>query len=102
MMPFGKSIFIETPRVSLENLSDSLDLLQGCWKSSSLLWMQSNGFPVLPGLILSDWASDTEVAVSRFCRERNFSQLLLRIEKPGERWTRRRGGYTIPLDTVQN
>ncbi|HTZ73137.1 MAG TPA: hypothetical protein VMB47_04395 [Candidatus Aquilonibacter sp.] len=36
----------------------------------------------------------------RFCRERNFRDLLLRIEKPGQRWIRRRGGYTIPLAGV--
>lgn len=99
-MSVKKPILIETPHASRENLSGSLDLLQGCWKSSSLLWMQSNGFPVLPGLILSDWAGDTEAAVSRFCQERGFSELLLRIEKPGQRWTRRRGGYTIPLSGV--
>ncbi len=102
MMPFNRSIFIEMPRINRDNVADSLVALQGCWKCSSLLWMQSNGFPVLPGLILNGWVSETEGAVSRFCRERNFSELLLRIEKPGERWTRRRGGYTIPLDKVRS
>lgn len=102
MMPFNRSIFIETPRVGRDNLSGSLDLLPGCWKCGSMLWMQSNGFPVLPGLILNRWVSETEAAVSRFCRMRNFSELLIRIEKPGDRWTRRRGGYTIPLDKVRS
>ncbi len=64
--------------------------------------MKSNGFPVLPGLILNGWVSETEAAVSRFCRERNFSELLVRLEKPGDRWTRRRGGYTIPLDKARS
>ena len=63
--------------------------------------MQLNGFPVLAGLILSEWVHETETAVSRFCRERNFSELLVRIEKPGQRWIRRRGGYTIPVSKVQ-
>jgi hypothetical protein len=93
-------MFIETQRVSQENLADFLATLQGCWKSSSLLWMQSNGFPVLPGLILNGWVQETEAAVSRFCREREFSELLVRIEKPGQRWTQRRGGYTIPVSRV--
>src|SRR5712692_7117582 len=101
MMASNKSIFIETPRVNRDNLADFLDVLPGCWKCSSMLWMQSNGFPVLPGLILNTWTHETEAAVSRFCRERNFSELLLRIEKPSERWTRRRGGYTIPLGKVR-
>ncbi len=102
MMTFNKSILIETPGANRGNLADFLDVLQSCWKCGSLLWMQSNSFPVLPGLILNGWVSETEAAVSRFCQERNFSELLLRIEKPGERWTRRRGGYTIPLDKVRS
>jgi len=101
-MAFSRSILIETPRIGRENLADSFAILQGCWKCSSLIWMQSNGFPVLPGLILNTWTHETEAAVARFCRERNFSDLLLRIEKPGDRWTRRRGGYTIPLDKVRS
>src|SRR5882757_1608658 len=101
MMPSNRPIFIETPRVGPENLVEYLDVLSGCWKCSSMLWMQSNSFAVLPGLILNTWTHETEAAVSRFCRERNFSEFLLRIEKPGQRWTRRRGGYTIPADKVR-
>jgi len=63
--------------------------------------MQSNGFPILPGLILNRWAAETETAVSKFCHERNISELLLRIERPGQRWTRRRGGYNIPLSAAR-
>src|SRR5467141_3251513 len=102
MMPSNRSIFIETPRVGPENLAGFLDVLSGCWKCSSMLWMQSNSFPVLPGLILNTWTHETDAAVSGFCRERSFSELLLRIEKRGDRWTRRRGGYTIPVDKVEN
>ncbi len=64
--------------------------------------MQANGFPTLAGLILNTWTHQAGAAVSRFCRERDFSELLIRIEKPDERWTRRRGGYTIPLDKVRS
>src|SRR6266851_3410555 len=102
MMPSDRPIFIETPRVVRSDLADLLDIFSGCWKCSSLLWMQLNGFPVLPGLILNRWDQETEASISRFSRERNFSELLVRIEKPGQRWTRRRGGYTIPLKGVQN
>jgi hypothetical protein len=100
-MPFNNSIFIETPCVDRNNLARFLEVLPGCWKCSSLLWMQSNGFPVLPGLILNGWARETEAAVSKFCQERNFSELLLRIEKPGKRWTRHRGGYNIPISSAR-
>jgi len=87
--------------INRENFSNSLDLVRGCWKCSSILWLQTNGFPVLQGLILNGWAQETETRVSRFCRDRHLSQLLVRIEKPAQRWTRRRGGYTIPLSQVR-
>jgi hypothetical protein len=63
--------------------------------------MQANSFPVLPGIILGGWTSHGESAVRRFCRDNGFSELLVRIEKREQRWTRRRGGYTIPIDEVQ-
>ena len=94
-------IIVETRRADRASLGHSLDLLQGCWKSSSLLWMQVNGFPVLTGLIFSEWNSTAEKAVSRFCQDNGFSELLVRIEKPGQRWMRRRGGYTIPVSQAQ-
>jgi len=94
-------MFIEIQRVNQENLPDFLVKLQGSWKSSSLLWMQSNWFPVLQGIILNGWEAGTERTFSRFCRERGFSELLVRIEKPGQRWTRRRGGYTIPVSDAR-
>jgi hypothetical protein len=40
--------------------------------------------------------------VDRFSREMNFPELLVRIEQPGVRWTRRRGGYTIPSERAQS
>jgi hypothetical protein len=102
MIPLKTSIFIETPRIGRGNLVDSLGVLLGCWKCSSMLWMQANGFPVLPGLILNGWEREIEAKLSRFCQENDFSELLVRIEKPGQRWTRRRGGYTIPVDKVRS
>jgi hypothetical protein len=97
----SSSILIETSRVTREDLANFLEVLRDCWKCSSLLWMQSNEFPVLAGLILSGHEQGTEEIVSRFCQERSFSELLVRIEKPGQRWTRRRAGYTIPLSEVR-
>jgi len=101
-MSSNRPILIETPHVGRDNLANFLDVLPGCWKCSSLLWMQANGFPVLPGLILKAWTADTETAVSKFCTERGYLELLLRIEKLGQRWTRRRGGYNIPVSTARN
>jgi hypothetical protein len=89
-------VFIETATVDRDNLAASLAMLEGCWKSSSLLWMHANSFPVLSGFILGGWSDDVDKALSQFCRQKNVSELLVRIETPGRRWTSRRGGYTIP------
>jgi len=91
---------IETQRVTGENLPTFLTTLEGCWKSSSFLWLHSNAFPVLSGLIVKEWVQETTEAVSRFSLQRSLTELLVRIEKPGQRWTSRRGGYTIPIQNV--
>ena len=105
MMPLGSfeaEILLETTKITTTNLRAALDLLRGCWKSSSLLWMRSNEFPVLSGVILNKWTKEAGAAVSHFCNERNLSELLVRIEKPGQRWIRRRGGYTIRVAAARD
>jgi hypothetical protein len=105
MMPIGgfeARILLETARTTSGNLGAALDVLQGCWKSSSLLWMHVNRLPVLSGLIVGGWSPRVEEAIIRFSRERGFPELLVRIEKPSQRWTHRRGGYTVPLKDVQS
>jgi hypothetical protein len=94
-------ILIETAHVTRENLGRALAALRGCWKASSLLWMHANDFPALSGLILNGWFSESEESVVRFCRQRNFSELLVRIEKPDQRWIRRRGGYNAQVEHVR-
>lgn len=96
------TILIETSRVTHENLASALSMVAGCWKSSSLLWMQCYALPVLSGLVLSGWTQAIEEAVGRFCREKQVSEFLVRVEKPGQRWTRRRGGYMIPAQGVRS
>ena len=100
-MPASGPVFIEIGNSSRGKLSGFLEQLPGCWKCSSILWMRSNGLPVLDGLILGGWNVGAEKSVVRLSRERGFSELLVRIEAPGKRWTVRRGGYTIPLTGVQ-
>ncbi len=96
------SILIKTRGVNRETLPSALALLQGCWKSGSLLWMQANDFPALSGLIVSGWTQSSNEALSVFCQEKSTSELLVRIEKPGQRWTRRRGGYTIASEEAHS
>jgi hypothetical protein len=56
--------------------------------------------PVLSGVVVTDWSLVSARAVRRFCRRHQFSELLLRIDKRDDRWTRRRGGYLISLSQV--
>jgi hypothetical protein len=95
-------ILLETTKATSHNLPAALATLKGCWKSGSVLWMHANRFPALSGLIFNGWFPESEEATTRFSRERAFSELLVRIEKPDQRWTRRRGGYTVPLEGVEN
>jgi hypothetical protein len=88
---------IEISQLESSDLPRLLSFVGGCWKSSSILWLKANSFPVLEGLILNSWSARAERAISSFCARRLVSELLLRIEKPGRRWTQRRGGYTVSL-----
>jgi hypothetical protein len=94
-------LLIETENVTRANLSNYLAQLNRCWKSSSLIWLQANGFPVLTGIIVDEWRPDASAAISEFCKRDKSEELLVRIEKPGQRWTRRRGGYLIRLHDAQ-
>lgn len=94
------SFVIETSQVTRSNLGSFLKILDGCWKASSLIWMQSSGLSVLPGVILSGWTKGAELAVAQFSRERRFAEFLIRIEKPKQRWTNQRGGYLVPISSV--
>ncbi len=98
---FEGGILFETAKASSGNLRAALEGLRGCWKSSTLLWMHVNHFPCLSGVIVGGWFPQGEEAVISFSRARGFSELLVRIEKPGQRWTRRRGGYTAPLNDLR-
>ena len=78
----------------------ALDCVRGCLKATSMLWMGALGLPVLSGVIVSDWSDASADAVRRFARARGFSQLLLRVDKPNERWSPRRGGYLLDLSQI--
>jgi len=88
---------LDIASVDSSNLLSALEPVRGCLKTTSMLWMRALGLPVLSGVVVSDWSQVSASAVRRFCRAHQFSALLLRIDKRDDRWTRRRGGYLIPL-----
>ncbi|HEV2697140.1 MAG TPA: hypothetical protein VGU90_04040 [Terriglobales bacterium] len=77
-------------------------MVRGYLKTASLLWMRALGVPTLEGIVINDWSDASARAVQRFAKEHGVSQLLLRIDKRHERWTRRRGGYLIPISQAGN
>jgi len=91
---------LEIAAVDRRNLIPALDAVRGCLKTASMLWMQSLGLPVLSGVVISDWSKSSAVAVHKFSHKGRFSELLLRIDKRHDRWTRRRGGYLVTLTQV--
>jgi hypothetical protein len=88
---------LEIATVSTANLLSALELVRGCLKTTSMLWMHALSLPVLSGVVVSDWSQASSKAVHRFCRNGGFSKLLLRVDRRHERWTRRRGGYLLTL-----
>jgi len=88
---------LEIGQVSSKNLLDFLLAVRGHLKAASMLWMRVLGLPVLSGVIISAWSDQSARMVGRYCRRNNFTELLLRIDRFGQRWTNRRGGYLLPL-----
>jgi hypothetical protein len=91
---------LEISSVDRANLLLALEAVRGCLKTTSMLWMHALGLPILTGIVVADWSRTSSSAVHRFCTHGRFSELLLRIDKQHDRWTRRRGGYLIPLSHV--
>lgn len=86
---------LEISKVTRSNLLSALESVRGCLKVSSMLWMRALGLPVLSGIVIRDWSKVSAGAVEKFCRKGGFSELLLRIDKRNDRWSRRRGGFLI-------
>ena len=82
------------------NLLPALESVRGCLKTTSMLWMRALGLPVLSGVVIAGWSEVSATAVQRFCKKNQFSNLLLRIDKRDDRWTRRRGGYIVSLSQI--
>ena len=91
---------VEITRISEKNLIATLSQLEGHLKAASLLWMRVLGVPVLKGLIIADWSSASARTFYTFCAKNKFTEVLLRIDKHGQRWTNQRGGYLLSVDQV--
>ena len=62
--------------------------------------MHALRLPVLAGVVIDSWSDSSAAAVRQFCRQNDFNQLLVRIDRRDQRWTRRRGGYLVEFDEL--
>jgi hypothetical protein len=88
---------LEISKVTRTNLMSALESVRGCVKVASLFWMRALGLPTLSGIVIRDWSKASAAAVDKFCSKGRFSELLLRIDKKNDRWSRRRGGFLVSV-----
>ena len=99
-MPKNFSLPLLIDEVTRTNLLQALEPVKGCLKTTSMLWMQALDLPVLSGVVVDGWSDASATAVKRFFNRKRIANVLLRIDKRDERWTRRRGGYLLRLQEI--
>jgi len=86
---------IHLSSVSAKNLPAALRLVRNYLKVASMVWIRALGEPTLDGIVVTRWSREASRALRAFCDRHQCSEVLLRIDKHGERWSARRGGYLI-------
>lgn len=87
----------EIATVNAENRGLAVRSLRGHMKVVSIIWMKTLGLPLLDGVVVRRWSREAYRAIINFCRRRAFSEVLVRIDKKGQRWTKERGGFVTPV-----
>jgi len=67
-----------------------------------MVWIRVLGEPTLDGLVVKRWSAEASRALRGFCAEHRCSEVLLRIDKHGKRWSARRGGYLIEANEARS
>jgi hypothetical protein len=62
--------------------------------------MRALQVPVLDGIMLDEWTPEALTTCSSLWAEWDVNEVLLRLDKKGTRWTKRRGGYLIRTTEV--
>lgn len=96
----GDSV-IDLAAVSAGSLPTALDAVAGYLKVASMLWIRALGEPTSDGIVITRWSRAASVALRDFCRRHDVDRVLLRIDKRGNRWATRRGGYILPMREVR-
>jgi hypothetical protein len=87
--------------VSESNLRAAVGSLDGYAKFTSMVWIRALRQPLLDGLIVKRWSPEADEALKELCRRQRRDEALLRIDKLNERWSKRRGGYLVPVSKAR-
>jgi hypothetical protein len=93
--------FLALRGVSERNLRGAAEWLEGYVKFTSMVWIRALRQPILDGLVVKRGSRESDEAVKSFCRSHHCNDVLLRIDMPNQRWSKRRGGYTVPASKAQ-
>ncbi len=87
--------------VSERNLPDVARALGGYLKFASMAWIRALREPILDGIIIKHWSRDSGEATKEFCHRHSCDEVLLRVDTLDKRWSKRRGGYIIPVSKAR-
>jgi hypothetical protein len=87
--------------VSERNLHDVAKALGGYLKFASMAWIRALREPILDGIFIKHWSRDSNEATKEFCRRHSCDEVLLRVDTLDKRWSKRRGGYIIPVSKAR-
>lgn len=99
MQRFGKVLCLRD--VSERNIAEATAWLDGYTKFTSMAWIRALRQPILDGIIVKRWSQEAESALQAFCVRHNRSDVMLRVDMANQRWSKRRGGYIIPVSKAR-
>lgn len=87
--------------LSDEQIFSTLDLLNGYWKTVSILYLRLLRLPVLNGFVITKLNREVMNALNLFCMKYGYSELLLRHDRKPEIPTYPSGGYLVKFSELE-
>lgn len=82
---------------SVSKRLQTLNYLKGYYKTTSIIYLQMLGMPVLKGMVVTHWDDRVRQSALTFCNAYGLSKLLVRTDKKAETGKYMRGGYIIDI-----
>jgi hypothetical protein len=93
--------YFELHSLSDDQIFSALDLLNGYWKTISILYLRLLRLPILNGLIITELNSEVMDALNLFCMKYGYIELLLRHDRRPEIPTYPSGGYLVKFSELE-